>query len=73
MEIVVLLARGRIAIPKNVRDALGLSAGTKLTLEVRGHELVLSKEPAWRKIQGAGGRNLMAAFNGFKEQERERG
>ncbi len=65
-------SKGQIAIPKNVRDALNLSEGTKLTVEVRGQYIVLSKEPAWRKLQGAAGRDLMSAFAAFKKQERER-
>jgi hypothetical protein len=47
--------------------------GTELTLEVRGPEIVLSKEPAWRKLRGAGaGRDLMSALVKFKKRERER-
>lgn len=73
MEKVTVSSKGQIAIPKTVRDALNLSEGTKLTLEVRGQEIVLSKEPAWKKLQGAGaGRDLMAAFATFKRRERER-
>jgi AbrB family looped-hinge helix DNA binding protein len=73
MEKVTISSKGQIAIPKNVRDALNLSEGTKLTVEVRGQDIVLSKEPAWRKLQGAGkGRDLMSAFAAFKKQERER-
>ena len=59
--------------PKAIRDALNLSEGTRLTLAVRGQEIVLSKEPAWRKLQGAGaGRDLIRAFSAFKKQECER-
>ena len=73
MEQVTVSSEGQVAIPKNIRDALNLSEGTKLTLEVRGNEIVLSKEPAWRRLQGAGaGRDLMGAFATFKKQERER-
>jgi AbrB family looped-hinge helix DNA binding protein len=71
MEQVTLSSKGQIAIPKPVRDALNLSEGTRLTLEVRGHEIVLSKEAAWKKLQGAGA-GLMDAFAAFKKQERER-
>ena len=73
MEKVTVSSKGQIAIPKAVRDALNLSEGTKLTVEVRGQDIVLSKEPAWRKLQGAAtGRALMSAFAAFKKQERER-
>lgn len=73
MEQVTISSKGQIAIPKKVRDALNLDEGTKLTLEVRGQEIVLSKEPAWRKLKGAGaGRDLMDAFAKFRNEERER-
>ncbi len=73
MEHVTVSSKGEIAIPKAVRDALNLSEGSKITLQVRGQEIVLSKEPEWRKLRGAGaGRDLMSAFAPFKRQERER-
>jgi AbrB family looped-hinge helix DNA binding protein len=73
MERVTLSSKGQIAIPKAVRDRLNLVEGTKLTLEVRGPEIVLSKEPAWRKLRAAGaGRDLMSALVKFKKRERER-
>lgn len=73
MEQVKVSSKGQIAIPKAIRDALNLSEGTRLTLEMRGQEIVLSKEPAWRKLQGAGAdRDLMNTFAAFKKQERER-
>jgi AbrB family looped-hinge helix DNA binding protein len=60
METVTVSSKGQIAIPKSVRDRLNLVEGTKLTLEVRGPEIILSKEPAWRKLRGSGaGRDLM--------------
>lgn len=73
METITVSSKGQIAIPKAVRDALNLSEGAKLTLEVKGQQIVLSKEPAWRKLRGAAaGRDLMTAFATFKKQERER-
>ena len=73
MERVTVSSKGQIAIPKNIRDALNLCEGAKLTVEVRGQEIVLSKEPAWKKLRGAGAdRDLMSAFAAFKKQERER-
>ena len=66
-------SKGQIAIPKGVRDALSLTEGAKLTLEVRGQEIILSKEPAWKKLQGAGAHtDLTSAFADFRRQERER-
>jgi AbrB family looped-hinge helix DNA binding protein len=73
MEKVTVSSKGQIAIPKAIRDALNLCEGAKLTVEVRGQEIVLSKEPAWKKLRGAGAhRDLMSAFAAFKKQERER-
>jgi AbrB family looped-hinge helix DNA binding protein len=73
MEKITVSSKGPVAIPKLVRDALNLSVGTKLTVEVRGKAIVLSKEPAWKKLQGAGaGQDLMSVFAGYKKQERER-
>ena len=73
MEKVTVSSKGQIAIPKAIRDALNLCEGAKLTVEVRGQEIVLSKELAWKKLRGAGAdRDLMSAFAAFKKQERER-
>jgi AbrB family looped-hinge helix DNA binding protein len=72
MEKVTVSSKGQVAIPRAVRDALNLEAGTKLTLQVRGHDIVLSKEPAWRKLEAAAGSDLMGAFATFRKQERER-
>ena len=73
MEKVTVSSKGQIAIPKNIREALNLSEGAKLTLEVKGQRIVLSKESAWRKLQGsAGGHDLMKLFAAQRKQERER-
>jgi hypothetical protein len=45
----------------------------RLNLEIRGREIVLSPEPAWKKLRGAGaGHDLVEAFAAFKKRERER-
>jgi antitoxin PrlF len=36
--------RGQITLPKPVRDALGLTKGTKLTIELDGARIVLRKD-----------------------------
>jgi AbrB family looped-hinge helix DNA binding protein len=36
--------RGQITLPKSVRDALGLTKGTKLTIDVEGGRIVLRKQ-----------------------------
>jgi AbrB family looped-hinge helix DNA binding protein len=74
MEKVTVSSKGQIAIPKQVRDALNLTEGSKLTLEVRGQEIVLSKGDAWRKLRGAAAdvSDLMEKFAAFRREERER-
>lgn len=73
MEQVTVSSKGQIAIPKNVRDALNLSEGTKLTLEVCGQDIILRKDPKWKKLHGAGADlDLMSAFAQHKTLERER-
>jgi antitoxin PrlF len=72
MELVTVSSKGQIAIPKKVRDALNLSEGTKLNVEVRGQKIVLSKEPAWKRLAGAAaGTNLIEAYAAYKKKERE--
>jgi AbrB family looped-hinge helix DNA binding protein len=70
MEKVTVSSKGQIAIPKQVREALNLAAGSKLTLEVRGQEIILSKGDAWRKLRGAA-RGLEKDFLEFRKEERE--
>lgn len=70
MEQITVSSKGQIAIPKRVREALNLTEGSRLTLEIRGQEIVLSKGVAWKKLQGAGG-ELMKAFATFKKEERD--
>ena len=36
--------RGQITLPKAVRDALGLTKGTKLKIEIDGKSIVLRKD-----------------------------
>jgi antitoxin PrlF len=72
MQQVSVSSKGQIAIPKAIRDALNLSEGTKLNLEVRGQEIVLSKEPAWKKLQGAAaGSDLISGLAEERKWERE--
>lgn len=44
-------SRGQIALPKSVRDQLGLGEGTSLTVRVEGDEVILRKAPAdsWKR------------------------
>ena len=71
METVTVSSKGQIAIPKSIREALNLSEGTKLTLDVEGHRIVLAKEPGWRKLGGSvKGIDLIKAYRTFKKRER---
>jgi AbrB family looped-hinge helix DNA binding protein len=70
MEKITVSSKGQIAIPKEVREALNLTAGSKLTLEVRGQEIVLSKGDAWKQLKGAA-RDLDIDLAAFKKAERE--
>ena len=73
MDTVTVSSKGQIAIPKSVREALNLSEGTRLTLDVRGQKIVLSKDPAWKRLRGAASDpELMAAFAEYKKSERQR-
>jgi AbrB family looped-hinge helix DNA binding protein len=70
---VTVSSKGQIAIPKAVRDALNLSEGAKLRVELRGQQIILSKEPGWKKLEGAAaGTDLIKAFAAHKKRERER-
>jgi AbrB family looped-hinge helix DNA binding protein len=68
METITISSKGQVVIPKQVREQLGLEEGTKLNLEVRGQEVVLSKTADWRDMQGmVTGTDLIQAL----EEERE--
>jgi AbrB family looped-hinge helix DNA binding protein len=55
---------GQIAIPKAVRERLGLEAGTQLSIDVQGEQLVIKRVdhnyPDWRSMEGMlrGGESL---------------
>jgi AbrB family looped-hinge helix DNA binding protein len=73
MEKVTVSSKGQIAIPKPIRTALNLTEGTTLTLQVPGQEIVLTKDPVWKKLAGAASRrDLMGAFAADKKEERAR-
>jgi len=47
-------SRGQVALPKAIREQLGLGEGTSLTVRVKGDEVILRKAPAgsWREWEG---------------------
>jgi AbrB family looped-hinge helix DNA binding protein len=70
MDQVTVSSKGQVAIPKQVREALNLSEGSKLNLEVRGQEIVLSKGDAWKELEGSA-RGLDLDLAAFRKTERE--
>jgi len=51
---VTVAERGQITLPKAVRDALGLSKGTLLKVELEGSRIILSKsvDDALSRVRG---------------------
>ncbi len=49
-----LSSRGQLALPKAVRDQLGLAEGVYLAVRVEGDEVILRKaaEGSWREWEG---------------------
>ena len=47
-------SRGQVALPKAVRDQLGLKEGACLSVRVEGEEVILRKAPvgSWREWEG---------------------
>jgi AbrB family looped-hinge helix DNA binding protein len=64
---VTVSSKGQVAIPKVVREQLGLREGTKLQLRVEGRDLILRKPSTgfWRTWAGK-----FAGID-FTEQRRE--
>ena len=68
-------SKGQIAIPKPIRDQLGLKAGTDLAVRVEGGEVVLRKVAAdsWRQWEGRfEGTPLLEDLAEEQRRERER-
>ena len=70
--------RGQITLPKQVRDALGLTKGTKLKVELDGGRIVLRKDvdDALSRLRGrfkldgfADGEEAMRAIRGHAPEE----
>jgi AbrB family looped-hinge helix DNA binding protein len=54
VQTVRVSSKGQIAIPKEIRDRLGLSRGTDMVVRIQGDSVVLRKAPkdSWRKWAG---------------------
>jgi antitoxin PrlF len=62
--------RGQITLPKAVRDALGLTKGTKLTIELDGSRIVLRKEVGGALARVRGRFKLAEGFTSTDEAMR---
>jgi AbrB family looped-hinge helix DNA binding protein len=54
VQTVRVSSKGQIAIPKEIRDKLGLSQGSDMVVRIQGDTVVLQKAPKdnWRKWAG---------------------
>lgn len=54
VQTVRVSSKGQIAIPKEIRDELGLSQGSDMVVQIQGDTVVLRKAPkdSWRKWAG---------------------
>lgn len=53
MPISTLTSKGQTTVPKEIRDALDLAAGDKLTWEIRGGKVAVTTErPAFFRWEG---------------------
>ncbi len=62
--------RGQITLPKAVRDALGLTKGTKLNVELEGGRIVLRKDVSDAIAQLRGRFKLAEGFKSTDEAMR---
>jgi AbrB family looped-hinge helix DNA binding protein len=73
MQVITVSSKGQIAIPKAIREALNLAAGSELTVALRGHEIILSKEPGWKSLRGmARGQDVTAALIEERQKDKQR-
>lgn len=56
MTVVTLSTKGQIVLPREIREALGLQKGDRLTVTLEGERLVLTRLPSeekdWRRWRG---------------------
>ena len=45
-EVATLTSKGQITLPKSIRQALGADTGSKLALELRGSEVIVTRADA---------------------------
>lgn len=55
MNTATVSSKGQVVLPKNVRDALGLRAGSRLGVRVEGSCVILeTRRGGWRPLNPAG-------------------
>ena len=61
-------SKGQVAIPKAIREQIGLQEGSELAISVQGRDLILRKVPAgsWRRWRG-----VLKGSGALQEHERE--
>ena len=62
--------RGQITLPKAVRDALGLTKGTKLKIEIEGGRIVMRKDVSEALARLRGSFKLAEGFKSTDESMR---
>lgn len=68
-EVATLTSKGQITLPKPIRQALGVDAGSKLAFDLRGGEVIVSRadaeheDPAIGAFLGLLARDLEAGRN----------
>jgi AbrB family looped-hinge helix DNA binding protein len=76
MTTATISSNGQIAIPKALRERLHLEAGTQLSIDVQGEQLVMKRVnrryPDWRTMEGMlrGGESLTQALLDERAAER---
>lgn len=65
---------GQVSLPKDVLETLHLTAGANLRLQLRGEEIVLTKESAWVTLEGAASADtqFVDKFTAMRRDERAR-
>lgn len=66
-EVATLTSKGQITLPKPIRQALGVDAGSKLAFDLRGGEVIVSRADAEHEDPAIG------AFLGLLAQDLEAG
>ncbi len=61
-EVATLTSKGQVTLPKAIRNALGLDAGSRLAFTLRGNEIVITREDEHHD-------QAVASFLGLLEQD----